>query len=101
MEKSTRTREDQALIELRKQLAGLGIKTRSSEGKYEYFYAYLHEENGALGPGSLFIMIRDGHLSWSRDSRLPITDIPGAARHIAQVVREGSSSAEAGKHDDA
>jgi hypothetical protein len=101
MEKSTnRTREDQALIELRKELAGLGIKTRSSEGTHEYFYAYLHEKNGVLGPGSLFIMIRDGHLSWSRDSRLPISDIPGAARRIAQVVREGSSGAEAGKQND-
>lgn len=85
-----RTREDQALIELRKELVGLGIKTRSSEGKYEYFYAYLHEENGALGPGSLFIMIREGHLSWSRDSRLCISDIPAAAREIAQLVQAGS-----------
>jgi hypothetical protein len=68
----------------------LDIKTRSSEGKYQYFYAYLHEKNGTLGPGSLFIMIRDSHFSWSRDSRLPISDIPAAAREIAQLVQEES-----------
>jgi hypothetical protein len=81
---------DEALIELRSRVEQLGIRTKSSAGNNEHFYAYLNEINGVPSDG-LFIFVRDWkNFAWSRTGMQSISDVAGAAQRIAQTVKEGS-----------
>jgi hypothetical protein len=50
-EEPDKGRYDKALLELRKLIEELDIKTRAGAGRNENFYAYLNEENGFLSDG--------------------------------------------------
>ena len=88
IEKPDQIRQAEALIELRGALEELGIKTKSSMGNNEFFYAYLTTDGNGFPSDGLFISVRRQDFCWSRDGKHPMSDIPGAAREIARIVRE-------------
>lgn len=82
-------REAEALKELRKTLESIGIRTESSSGNNEFFYAYLYRDRHGIIKSGLFIVGHKGtHFSWSYDGKHPMADIPGAAKRIEQIIRD-------------
>jgi hypothetical protein len=87
MAESNQVQIAEALIELRGALEDAGIKTKSSVGNNEFFYAYLQTDGNGVPSDGLFISVRQEEFSWSRDGKHPMSDIPGAARKIARIVQ--------------
>jgi hypothetical protein len=90
-EESHQVQIAEALIELRGSLECLGIKTRSSVGNNEFFYAFLNTDNNGVPSDGVFVSVRGDEFSWSRDGKHSMSDIPGAARKIARIVQESAA----------